>query len=50
MFKLAGLTLNFYVSTKTLQIQGRLKDKFIEDIKDGITASGTQVQPKKNLV
>ena len=31
VYKLDGLTLNFYVSTKTLQVQGRLKDKFIED-------------------
>ena len=42
LFFFYGLTLNFYVSTKTLQVQGRLKDKFIEDIKGGITASGTQ--------
>ena len=42
VYKLDGLTLNFYVSTKTLQVQGRFKDKFIGDIKDGITARGTQ--------
>ena len=42
VYKLDGLTLNFYVSIKTLQVQGRLKDKFIEDIKGGITESGTQ--------
>ena len=50
VYKLDGLILNFYVSTKTLQVQGRLKDKFIEDIKDGITASGTQGQAEEEHV
>ena len=50
VYKLDGLTLNFYVSAKTLQVQGRLKDKFIEDIKDGITAGGTQGPAEKEHV
>ena len=34
MLKFESVTINFYVSTKTLQIQGASKDHYVKKLKD----------------